>query len=74
MALPSSSLKRNPESFLELKKVESYPEPSISSYSEASQFRCKRINSMNIERNDFHENKHDYMGYSRRMGSDFNPL
>ena len=49
-SLAFSSNKRNPEmGFLELKKVESYqPQPSSP---EKSQFRTKRISSMNVDRN-----------------------
>ena len=65
-----SGIKKNPESALDLRKVQSYQEPSLP---DASHFRCKRIASMNGERNDLYDSKNDYGSYSRRK-PEMNPL
>jgi len=53
-----------------MRKAESYPEPSTF---DASQFRCKRIASMNIERQDLHDSRNDYGGYIKK-NYEYNPL
>ena len=53
-----------------MRKLQSYQDPPST---EASHFRCKRINSMNVERKDLHDSRNDYGNFNRRM-PEMNPL